>query len=273
MTTAIESSIDVYMSREMHSFCCKHALELAEAYNSALHAGLEEMAAFNPIMDNLGVPRSQQEDLLLQTMVFKDLAGLAKHRLSPMNQFLTALVPYLAWCFQNRLAANSPLCDEAARLVEDPCFPRYVGKEIGWRVSQKVGGALRMPSKVSVVSTLILVPAALLLLWPSFWHVIHQPVIQWVIWILSFIWAILCAGTFVGECLGTRTCSDGLQRFLPLNTRRLITGINAFGVAAALCVTAISGVPKFHLLWILPLLFWGPKNLRTLRSAKGDRRV
>ena len=276
MNTVVESSTDVQMSQEMYSFCYEHALELAEAYNSALHAGLEEVAAFNPVMDDLCVPRSQQERLFLQTMAFKDFAGLTNQRLSPVNQFMTALVPYIAWCFRNRLPTNSPLRDEAAKLLEDARFPQYLGKEIGWKASQEIRGALRTPSKVAVVSILILVPIAVLLLWPSVWHVVHHSTAQWVIWIVSLIWAILCVGTFLAECFRTEAHHDGPEKYLSAKMRRLITGINAFGVVSALCITALTDVSKIHLLWGVPLLLWGPRVLsakqRNAYARRQDRR-
>jgi hypothetical protein len=65
--------------------------------------GLDEGDAFISVMENLGVPPREIGDIYEGKVNYTLLAHLDPEHLSPINQFMTTVVPYILWCLENQL--------------------------------------------------------------------------------------------------------------------------------------------------------------------------
>jgi len=116
------------ISEGLKRFCYDCVYELAIAYNSTLSDGLEYEEGFNTVADMLGVPQQAKEDI----------------ELSPINQFIVSIPPYVLYCIENKLKGDSSLKQEASTLVDDGSLYRYL-QTIGMSISQEIKGALWKP--------------------------------------------------------------------------------------------------------------------------------
>lgn len=133
------------ISEDLHKICWDWVYELAVTFNQTLSRGIEYEACFEIVMDMLSVPPEERVPIFAATLA-RNIEGIPYHKLSPLNQFITTIPGYVAYCLQNRLPDNEDLSKEAATLIENPAFPRYLQEEIGFPVSQEVKGALRRPN-------------------------------------------------------------------------------------------------------------------------------
>ena len=133
------------ISKDLYRICWDWVYELAVSFDKTLSKGIEYEACFEIVMDMLSVP-PQERVPILATALAPNIEGIPYHKLSPLNQFITTVPGYVAYCLQNRLPDDEDLSNEAATLIENPAFPRYLEEEIGLPVSQQVKGALWRPN-------------------------------------------------------------------------------------------------------------------------------
>lgn len=132
------------ISKGLKKFCYDSIYELANAYNSTLSAGLEYEKGFNRVTDMLGVPQKAKEDIFLEVLYFSKVAGIPYHKLSPVNQFIVTIPPYVLYCMKNKLPDDSNLKEEAAILKDDGSFYRYLQAQ-SMSIAQEIKGALWKP--------------------------------------------------------------------------------------------------------------------------------
>lgn len=88
------------ISEELKNFCYDSIYELANAYNFTLSAGLEYEKGFNQVADMLGISQKAKEDMFSKILYFSKLAGIPYHKLSPINQFIVSIPPYVLYCIK-----------------------------------------------------------------------------------------------------------------------------------------------------------------------------
>ena len=133
------------ISEDLHKICWDWAYDLAVSFNKTLSRGIEYEACFEIVMDILSVPPEERPAIFLAT-VTPNIENIPYHKLSPLNQFITTIPGYVFYCLENRLPDNEDLFSEAATLMKNPRFPRYLQEAIGLSVSQEVKGALWRPN-------------------------------------------------------------------------------------------------------------------------------
>ena len=133
------------ISESLHKICWDWVYELAVTFNQTFSRGIENEACFEIVMDMLSVPPEERVPIFAATLA-PNIEGIPYRKLSPLNQFIITIPGYVAYCLQNRLPDNEDLSKEAATLIENPAFPRYLQEEIGLPVSQEVKGALWRPN-------------------------------------------------------------------------------------------------------------------------------
>lgn len=138
------------ISEELERFCYDSIYELANAYNSTLIAGIEYEEGFNQVADILGVPLKAKENIFHNMLYFSKVAGIPYHELSPINQFIISIPPYIYFCIENKIPDDSGIKHEATmlvnNLVDNNKFYRYLQEKIGVSIAQKIKGALWRPS-------------------------------------------------------------------------------------------------------------------------------
>ena len=133
------------ISKDLHKICWDCVYELAVSFNKTLSRGIEYEACFETVMDMLSVPPGERPAILSATLA-PNIEGIPYHKLSPLNQFITTIPGYVFYYLENRLPDNEDLSNEAATLMKNPGFPRYLEEAIGLPVSQEVKGALWRPN-------------------------------------------------------------------------------------------------------------------------------
>lgn len=132
------------ISEDLHKICWDCVYDLAVSFNKTISSGIEYEACFEIVMDLLSVPSEEGLAIFLTTMS-PNIEGIPYHKLSPLNQFITTIPGYVFYCLENKLPDNEDLLSEAATLMKNPSFPRYLQEAIGIPVSQEVKGALWRP--------------------------------------------------------------------------------------------------------------------------------
>jgi len=134
------------ISRELKQFCYDCIYELAVSFNKTLSKGIEYEDCFDIVMDMLFVPSEARLEIFSDTLygASVNIVGIPYHKLSPINQFIVTLPPYVFYCLKNRLP-NKSLVNEVDRLMSNPSFPRYLQEQIGVPISQEIKGALWKP--------------------------------------------------------------------------------------------------------------------------------
>lgn len=133
------------ISEDLRRICRDWVYELAVSFNKVLSRGIEYEPCFELVMDMLSVPQGERLAIFAVASA-PNVEGIPYHRLSPLNQFITTVPGYVVYCLQNRLSDNADLSNEAAALIENPAFPRYLQEEIGLPVSREVKGTLWRPN-------------------------------------------------------------------------------------------------------------------------------
>jgi len=137
--------IQMDISEGLKEFCYDRVYKLASAYNLTLSDGLEYEEGFNTVADILGISQEAKEDIFLKVLYSSKVAGIPYHELSPVNQFIVSIPPYVLYCIANELTSDSRLKQEATMLKDDTSFYRYLQEEIGVNISQEIKGALWKP--------------------------------------------------------------------------------------------------------------------------------
>ncbi len=134
------------ISEKLQSFCYDCLCELGNAFNYSLSIGFEYEDGFNRVMDILNVPEGERGNILSGVFRFSDEAGILYYKLSPLNQFIVTIPPYILYCLKNRLPDDMELKEEAIHLMNDVHFNRYLQEELGVKISQEIKGALWRPN-------------------------------------------------------------------------------------------------------------------------------
>jgi hypothetical protein len=137
--------IQMDISEGLRKFCYDRVYRLASAYNLTLSDGLEYEEGFSTVADILNIPQEAREDIFLEVLWNAKVAGIPYYELSPINQFIVAIPPYVLYCIANELTGDSNLNQEATMLKDDVSFYRYLQEEIGFNIAQEVKGALWKP--------------------------------------------------------------------------------------------------------------------------------
>lgn len=137
--------IETEISKNLYEICRSRIYELAISFDKTLSMGIEYEACFEIVMDMLSVP-SEQRTAIFEVTVTPNMEGIPYYKLSPLNQFITTIPGYVFYCLKNKLPDNEDLFNEAATLMKNPGFPRYLQEAIGVPVSQEVKGALWRPN-------------------------------------------------------------------------------------------------------------------------------
>ena len=133
------------ISKNLKDFIYKNVYELAVTFNSVLFAGKEYAIGLNEVMEILDVPTNERNDIGAGALVCAEWTNIPYLELSPLNQFIVAVYPYILYCLKNKLPDDEKLKEEADALLNDGTFPRYVQEEFGLKISQEVKGALWHP--------------------------------------------------------------------------------------------------------------------------------
>lgn len=134
------------ISGKLQHFCYDCIYELGNAFNYSLSAGFEYENGFNRVMDILNMPEGERGNILSGVFRFSDEAGIPYYKLSPLNQFIVTIPPYILYCLKNRLPDDTKLKEEAIQLMNDVHFVRFLQEELGMKISQEIKGALWRPN-------------------------------------------------------------------------------------------------------------------------------
>ena len=149
------------ISRQLESFCSDHITALGEALDIAIRVRHEEYeAGFNEAMDMLsggplhpgrnpfqfGVLKEDRPQMLAEIKRYAEAAGIPYNKLSPVNQFIVTIPPYVFYCLEKYLPDDPDLREEARRLMNTRGFPRYLQENLGYPISQTIKGAFWIPS-------------------------------------------------------------------------------------------------------------------------------
>ena len=162
----------VEISSQLESFCRDYIIALGEALNIAIRVGHEEYeAGFNSAMDLLskgpiglglhsrnpfrfGVLKEDRPKVLSEIKRYAEVAGIPYNKLSPLNQFMVTIPPYVFYCLEKYLPDDPGLREEASHLMNTRSFPRYLQENLGYPISQKIKGAFWKPNPFGFLARL-----------------------------------------------------------------------------------------------------------------------
>ena len=166
------------ISPQLESFCRDYITALGEALDTAIRVHRKEYeAGFNEAMDllcsgivvpglglrrmsqfefttrmemqdnpfQLGIPKKDRPPILAEIELLAELGGILYNKMSPLNQFIVTIQPYVYYCLEKYLPNDPGLQEEAKRLMKTDSFPRYLTENLGYTISQKIKGAFWMP--------------------------------------------------------------------------------------------------------------------------------
>ena len=131
------------LSEELKRYCYDHIHKLAIIYEATLTSRMEYETGFSYVMNRLNVPHSEQEKMLSTIQYSSEMQGVPYHRLSPVNQFIMAVSPYIWYCLENH-PPGTMTSEEVERIANDIEFTRYTD-QLAKKISQQVKGALWKP--------------------------------------------------------------------------------------------------------------------------------
>lgn len=159
----------VDISPQLKSFCSDYITALGEALDTAIRVDHKEYeAGFNDAMDILSsgrwdipdrnpfqfkVPRKDRPEMLSEIEQLAEITGIPYNKLSPLNQFIVTIPPYIFYCLEKYIP-EPELKEEASRLIATRGFPRYLQKDLGGPISQKIGGAFWKPNALGCLARL-----------------------------------------------------------------------------------------------------------------------
>jgi len=183
----------VEVSWLLESFCKDYITALGIALDLAIRDGHEYEAGFNAAMDMLpgsngvgiiprGVPPEDRPQMLADVKYYAKVAGIPYNKLSPLNQFMVTIPPYVFYCLEKYLLLwttmppvwvkmgppgtpiktgweltpinDSGLQEEARRLMNTRGSPRYLQEELGYPISQEIKGAFWRPNPLGFLARL-----------------------------------------------------------------------------------------------------------------------
>lgn len=162
----------VNISPKLKSFCSDYITALGEALNMAIKIGHEEYeVGFNSAMDLLsrgpvglglhsrnpfqfGVLKADRPKVLSEIKWYAKVAGIPYNKLSPLNQFMATIPPYVFYCLEKYLSDAPGLREEASRLMNTGDFPRYLQERLGYPISQTIKGAFWRPNPFAFLARL-----------------------------------------------------------------------------------------------------------------------
>ena len=169
-STAPVEALDV--SSELESFCSDYITALGEALNITIRVGHEEYeVGFNSAMDLLskgpvglglhsrnpfrfGVPKGDRPQMLAEIKLLAEAGGIPYNKLSPLNQFIVTIPPYVFYCLEKYLPDDPGLREEARRLMNTRGFLRYLQENLGYPISQTIKGAFWSPNPFGFLARL-----------------------------------------------------------------------------------------------------------------------
>ena len=158
------------MKKQLESFCSDYITALGETLDIAIRVHRKEYeAGFDDTMDMLSnarlwssktaflfgaVSKKDRPRMLTEVKQYAEVAGIPYNKLSPLNQFLVTIPPYLFYCLEKYLPNDPELRKEATRLMNARGFPRYLQEELGYPISQKIKGAFWRPKPLGFLARL-----------------------------------------------------------------------------------------------------------------------
>jgi len=162
----------IEISPQLEGFCRDYIIALGEALNIAIRVGHEEYeAGFNAAMDLLskgpiglglhsrnpfqfGVLKADRPKVLSEIKWYAEVTGIPYNKLSPLNQFMITIPPYVFYCLEKYLPDAPDLREEASRLMNTRGFPRYLQEKLGYPISQTIKGAFWKPNPFAFLARL-----------------------------------------------------------------------------------------------------------------------
>ncbi len=167
-STAPMEALDI--SSELESFCSDYITALGQLLDIAIRVGHEEYeTGFNAAMDMLsdgwatahdrnpfrfGVLKEDRPRMLAEVKRYAEVAGIPYNKLSPLNQFIVTIPPYVFYCLEKYLPDDPDLREEASRLMNTRGFPRYLQENLGYQISQTIKGAFWTPKPLGCLARL-----------------------------------------------------------------------------------------------------------------------
>lgn len=161
-------SIDI--SPQLKSFCSDYITALGEALDTAIRVHRKEYeAGFDDAMDILStgwsisgktaflfgaVSKKDRPQMLTEIKQLAEVTGIPYNKLSPLNQFIVTIPPYIFYCLEKYFPEEPELKEEARRLIATRGFPRYLQEDLGIPISQKIKGAFWRPTPLRCLARL-----------------------------------------------------------------------------------------------------------------------
>ena len=92
------------------------------------------------------IPEEDIFQLLLEVKQNAEVIGIPYNKLSPLNQFIVAIPPYMVYCLEKYLPDDPSLQEEVNNLLNASIFPRYLQDNFGIPISQDIKGAFWRPN-------------------------------------------------------------------------------------------------------------------------------
>lgn len=158
------------VSPQLEAFCSDYISALGEALDIAIRVHRKEYeAGFNDTMNMLStgwsisgktaflfgvVSRRDRPQMLSEVKQYAEVAGIPYNKLSPLNQFMVTIPPYIFYCLEKYLPDDPNLREEARHLMNTRGFPRYLQEDLGYPISQKIKGAFWRPKPLGSLARL-----------------------------------------------------------------------------------------------------------------------
>ncbi len=160
----------VEISRQLESLCRDYITALGQALDVAIRVNRKEYeAGFNEVMyvfskGWLGVPgrnpfqfgvlKEDRPRILAEIKLLAEARGIPYNKMSPLNQFIVIIQPYVYYCLEKYLPNDAGLREEAKRLMKTSGFPRYLTQNLGYSISQTIKGAFWKPKPLGFLAGL-----------------------------------------------------------------------------------------------------------------------
>ncbi|MFX0135599.1 MAG: hypothetical protein ACFFDN_18280 [Candidatus Hodarchaeota archaeon] len=139
-----QNGLHSILTDDLKQYCYNRVYDLAIAFNEALLSKLEYELGFYTVMNMLEVPEGERDSILSGTIKIAEASGIPYYKLSPLNQFLKTVVPYVFYCLKKDLPSSLNNV-EIKVLEKNNNFFQYL-ISLGVNISQKkVKGALWKP--------------------------------------------------------------------------------------------------------------------------------
>lgn len=143
----MEITNQIQISKGLEKYFSNCILDLGQELSSSirdLHPTEYEVALDNALA-LLDVPEDAREEIICGAVSCATLAGIPYNQLSPLNQFIVAIPPYVLYCLEEE-PPDPSLMEEVEILMENPTFPRHLQENLGLSISQQIKGPFWNPS-------------------------------------------------------------------------------------------------------------------------------